>query len=92
MILLWFKDQHYAKTLNAYEEIKSRHAEIIIITDDEKIASNPEYKNTILIPENDTFAHLLAIIPLQLLSYELSIAKGLNPDMPRNLAKVVTVE
>ena len=32
VILLWFKDQHYAKTLNAYEEIKSRHAEIIIIT------------------------------------------------------------
>ena len=92
VILLWFKDQHYAKSLNAYEEIKSRHAEIIVITDDEKIAMNPEYKNTILIPENDTFAHLLAIIPLQLLSYELSIAKGLNPDMPRNLAKVVTVE
>ena len=92
VILLWFKDQHYAKTLNAYEEIKSRHAEIIIITDDEKIASNPEYKNTVLIPENENFSHLLAIIPLQMLSYELSIAKGLNPDMPRNLAKVVTVE
>ena len=92
VILLWFKDQHYAKTLNAYEEIKSRHAEIIIITDDEKIVSNPEYKKTVLIPENDTFSHLLAIIPLQLLSYELSIARGLNPDMPRNLAKVVTVE
>ena len=92
VILLWFKDTHYAKSLNAYEEIKSRHAEIIVITDDEKIAMNPEYKNTILIPENDTFAHLLAIIPLQLLTYELSIAKRLNPDMPRNLAKVVTVE
>lgn len=92
VILLWLKDQHYAKTLNAYQEIKSRHAEIIIITDDEKIALNPEYKNTILISKNDTFSHLLAIIPLQLLSYELSIAKGLNPDMPRNLAKVVTVE
>ena len=92
VILLWFKDQHYSKSLNAYEEIKSRHAEIIIITDDEKIALNPEYKNTILIPENNTFSHLLAIIPLQLLSYELSIARGLNPDMPRNLAKVVTVE
>ena len=92
MILLWFKDKHYAKSLNAYEEIKSRHAEIIIITDDENIASNTEYKNVVLIPENETFSHMLAIIPLQLLAYELSIAKGLNPDMPRNLAKVVTVE
>lgn len=92
VILLWFKDQHYAKSLNAYEEIKSRHAEIIIITDDDKLASCSDYKNVVLVPENETFSHMLSIIPLQLLSYELSIAKGLNPDMPRNLAKVVTVE
>lgn len=92
VILLWFKDQHYAKSLNAYEEIKSRHAEIIVITDDVTIKMNPDYKNVILIPENENFSQMLAIIPLQLLSYELSIAKGLNPDMPRNLAKVVTVE
>lgn len=94
VILLWFKDTHYAKSLNAYEEIKSRHAEIIVITDDESIAENPDYKkeNVILIPENDTFSHMLAVIPLQLLAYYLSVTKGLNPDMPRNLAKVVTVE
>ena len=94
VILLWFKDTHYAKSLNAYEEIKSRHAEIIIITDDENIAENPDYKkeNVLLIPENETFSHMLAVIPLQLLAYYLSVTKGLNPDMPRNLAKVVTVE
>ena len=42
--------------------------------------------------KNKTFASLLGIIPIQLLSYELAIVKGYNPDMPRNLAKVVTVE
>ena len=35
---------------------------------------------------------LLATVPLQLLAYELAVAKGISPDMPRNLAKSVTVD
>ena len=35
---------------------------------------------------------ILSVIPLQLLAYYFSLSKGLNPDMPRNLAKSVTVE
>lgn len=92
VILLWMKGTNYLKTMNAYEEIKSRHALIIIITDDISLLQSSEYENVILIPENDTFSHMLAIVPLQILAYELSISKGYNPDMPRNLAKVVTVE
>ena len=41
---------------------------------------------------SNTFSLLLMIIPLQLLSYELAIRKNINPDQPKNLAKVVTVE
>jgi glucosamine--fructose-6-phosphate aminotransferase (isomerizing) len=74
--------------MNAYEEIKSRHAEIVVITDNKDC----DLPNTIIIPYNETFRHLLSVIPMQLLAYELSLMNGLNPDMPRNLAKVVTVE
>lgn len=81
-------DEHYDKSMNAYEEVKSRHAKVIIITDE----VNDENKFQINIPKNPTFTSLLAIIPIQFLSYELSILKNYNPDMPRNLAKVVTVE
>lgn len=88
VILIAPDDEYYSKSLNAYEEIKSRHAEIIMITDDK----NCEKENTIIIPYNLTFRHLLCVIPLQILAYKLSLARGLNPDMPRNLAKVVTVE
>jgi glucosamine--fructose-6-phosphate aminotransferase (isomerizing) len=88
VILIAPEDEFYSKSLNAYEEIQSRHAEIIIITDDKKC----DKKNCIQIPYNATFIHLLSVIPLQLLAYELSLSRGLNPDMPRNLAKVVTVE
>jgi glucosamine--fructose-6-phosphate aminotransferase (isomerizing) len=87
VILLCPTDVHYGKSMNAYEEIKSRHANII------KITNNMEENiDTINIPNNNTFLHLLMIIPLQFLSYELALARNLNPDMPRNLAKVVTVE
>ncbi len=48
---------------------------------------------TVYIPKTDqNFATSLAIIPLQLLGYYLSVARGLNVDKPRNLAKSVTVE
>ena len=73
---------------STYEEIKSRHASIVFITD--KPQQNKE--NVIYIPNNETFANLLCIIPMQLLAYHLSVSKNINPDMPRNLAKVVTVE
>ena len=73
---------------NVYEEIKSRYANIITITDDDKMNRD----NTILIPKNENYRDLISIIPLQLLGYELSIARGINPDFPRNLAKCVTTE
>jgi len=88
VILLAPEDEHYSKSMNAYEEILSRHATIIMITD----KYDCDKPNSIIIPLNQTYRNLLSIIPLQLLSYELSLSRGLNPDMPRNLAKVVTVE
>jgi glucosamine--fructose-6-phosphate aminotransferase (isomerizing) len=87
VVLLLPKDEHYAKGENAYEEIKSRHANVLIITDYEV-----NCENVITIPQNKTYTSLLSVIPLQLLAYNLSISRGFNPDMPRNLAKVVTVE
>jgi glucosamine 6-phosphate synthetase-like amidotransferase/phosphosugar isomerase protein len=46
----------------------------------------------IRIPMNETFGGFLSVIAMQLLAYHLSILQGINPDMPRNLAKVVTVD
>jgi glucosamine--fructose-6-phosphate aminotransferase (isomerizing) len=88
VIILAPENKWYAKSENAYEEIKSRHASIVFITD--KPQKNKDH--VIYIPKNKTFADLLCIIPMQLLAYHLSVSKNLNPDMPRNLAKVVTVE
>ena len=57
------------------------------------ITNEHTYKdNSIIVKKNETFQSLLCNIPLQFLAYNLSVSKGINPDMPRNLAKVVTVE
>lgn len=88
VIMIILEDEFLFKNMNAYEEIKSRHAKILVITDIKEL--NVDHK--IIIPKNDLFSHILSIIPIQLLAFKLSISKGNNADMPRNLAKVVTVE
>jgi len=83
--------EHYEKNKNCMEEILSRGSNIFLIT------TNTEHKprdNVLVIPliSNPSFSFLLSVIPLQLLAYYLSVKKNINPDIPRNLAKVVTVE
>ncbi len=88
VILIDTDCNHNAKMSNVYEEVKSRHAKVITITNN----INYERDDMYIIPNNKTFNNILSVIPFQLLSYYLSVDKGYNPDFPRNLAKVVTVE
>ena len=88
VILIDTDCNHNVKMSNVYEEVKSRHAKVISITNN----INYERDDMYIIPNNKTFNNILSVIPFQLLSYYLSIEKGYNPDFPRNLAKVVTVE
>ena len=91
VIILNMDQTHRAKTLNCYQEVSSRNAPILLITNDISISSEISC-DIIYVPENKSYSSLLGIIPIQLLAYHLSINKGINPDKPKNLAKVVTVE
>lgn len=91
VIILNMDQTHRAKTLNCYQEVSSRNAEVLIITNDMSFSRDVSC-DTIYVTENKSYSSLLGIIPLQLLAYHLSINKGINPDKPKNLAKVVTVE
>jgi glucosamine--fructose-6-phosphate aminotransferase (isomerizing) len=88
IILLDVNDTYRDKNRNVYEEVNSRNAYVIVISDDDKNYC----KNVLKIEKNNTFGGIIANVYLQLISYYLSIEKGYNPDFPRNLAKVVTVE
>ena len=90
-IILSLHNEHKAKTLNCFEEVYARNSPIILITNDINLNINKKCE-IINIIKNNSYGSLLGIIPLQLLAYYLSIHKGINPDIPKNLAKVVTVE
>lgn len=91
VILIMPDDEYFDKNMNAYYEIKSRNADVLIITN-KNIHHIENTEHIIYVPFNKTYNNILSIIPLQMLAYKLSISKGINPDMPKNLAKVVTVE
>ena len=97
VLILNLDPSHKSKILNCYQEVLSRNSPIIFITNDnnveEDVINNDENKTKIInIIKNPTFNSLLGIIPIQLFAFYLSIKKGINPDKPKNLAKVVTVE
>jgi glucosamine--fructose-6-phosphate aminotransferase (isomerizing) len=91
VIILNMEQTHRAKTLNCYQEVSSRNAPVLLITNDMSISREVSC-DIIYVPENKSYASLIGIIPIQILAYHLSINKGINPDKPKNLAKVVTVE
>jgi len=94
IILIAPRDENFSKMINAAEEVKSRHARVILITNHSSIKDYKDdlFESVIFVPHNDTCQSVLSVIPLQLLSYEIALLKGHSPDFPKNLAKVVTVD
>mmetsp|Transcript_3594 Transcript_3594/g.6945 ORF Transcript_3594/g.6945 Transcript_3594/m.6945 type:complete len:708 (-) Transcript_3594:162-2285(-) len=91
IIMLILDDAHANHMRTAAEEVKARGAELIVITDKEELADGLT-SNPIIIPSNGPMTALGAVMPIQLIAYELAMLKGINPDTPRNLAKAVTVD
>ena len=90
VVLIILDDEHKNLMKVAAEEIKSRGGYLIIITDMSDLDHLAD--ETINICSAGILTSLVAVLPLQMLAYELSILKGINPDKPRNLAKAVTVD
>ncbi len=83
----------YEKTVSNMVECKSRGAYLMGVTENGKYDVEDMCDFVVYVPKvDDHFIGSVAIIPLQLLGYYTSVAKGLDVDKPRNLAKSVTVE
>ncbi len=77
------------KMASNIQEVKARGARVIAIADEKLDIA----EHTILIPKSHEFLQsVLAVVPLQVISYEMAVARGNDVDQPRNLAKSVTVE
>ncbi len=93
VIGLLTQDDLYEKTISNMVECKSRGAYLMGVTTFGNYAIEDAVEFATYIPKIDNhFTASLAVVPLQLLAYYVSVAKGLDVDKPRNLAKSVTVE
>lgn len=87
------QDELYEKTISNMVECKSRGAYLMGLTTYGNYTVEDTAKFTVYVPKTDAhFMASLAVVPLQMLGYYVSVAKGLDVDKPRNLAKSVTVE
>ena len=87
------QDSLYEKCVSNMVECKSRGAELMALTTYGHFSVEENADCVMYVPKTDEhFAASLAVIPLQLLAYYVSVSKGLDVDKPRNLAKSVTVE
>ena len=85
--------QLYQKIISNMQEVISRQGRIIAVVTEGDQQVRDMVQDVIEVPQTlACLAPLLSVIPLQLLSYHVAVAKGLNVDQPRNLAKSVTVE
>ena len=83
----------FEKSISNMVEVKSRGAFLMGLTTYGNYSIEDTAGFTVYVPKTDPhFATSLSVIPLQLLAYYVSCAKGLDVDKPRNLAKSVTVE
>lgn len=93
VIFVATKDSYHEKVVSNMQEIKARKGIVIsIITEGDEVSTGLSNDVFTVPPADEIVAPMLSVIPLQLLSYYVGVAKGYNVDMPRNLAKSVTVE
>jgi glucosamine--fructose-6-phosphate aminotransferase (isomerizing) len=93
LVALATRGATYDKVVSNIAEVRAREAPVVVVATegDEEIARYAQ--DVLYVPETlEAMAPVIAILPLQLLAYEVAVARGADVDQPRNLAKSVTVE
>jgi glutamine---fructose-6-phosphate transaminase (isomerizing) len=93
VVVVATKDNTYEKIISNIQEIKARKGKVIAIVSEGDTTISKIADHVIEVPDTiPVLAGILAVIPLQLLSYHIAVLRGCDVDQPRNLAKSVTVE
>jgi glucosamine--fructose-6-phosphate aminotransferase (isomerizing) len=93
VVVVATRDKSYDKITSNIQEIKARKGKVIAIVSEGDTTIGKIADHVIEVPDTiPVFSGILAVIPLQLLSYHIAVLRGCDVDQPRNLAKSVTVE
>lgn len=93
VIGLLSQEELAGKSISNIHEVRSRGAKCFVIRMEEIAIEEEDFAHNLIVPKtHPLFAGSLLVLPLQFLSYQVSLLKGFDPDKPRNLAKSVTVE
>jgi glutamine---fructose-6-phosphate transaminase (isomerizing) len=93
VVFIATRDSYHQKIVSNMQEIKARKGKVIAVITEGDEQSISLADDVIAVPEADEIvAPMLSVIPMQLLAYYIGVARGLDVDKPRNLAKSVTVE
>ena len=93
IVFLATHHQLYEKIISNMQEVKSRNGRILAVVTEGDQQVKEIADNVLEVPRAlNALVPLLSVVPLQLLAYYVAVDKGLDVDMPRNLAKSVTVE
>ena len=93
VVVIANKNETYEKVVINIQEVKARKGKIIAIVTEGDTTVKGMADHVLEIPDaDDILMPLIAVVPLQLLSYHIAVMRGCNVDQPRNLAKSVTVE
>ena len=93
VIAIALQTKLYEKLVSNIKEVKARGARVIAVTREENRDMEEEADKVLYLPDlDDVFTSAAAVVPLQLFAYHMAVLRGCDVDMPRNLAKSVTVE
>jgi len=93
VVFICTRDSAYEKVMNNMAEVRARKGRIIAIATEGDTDVADRADHVVYVPQTlPMLQPLLSVIPLQLLAYDIAVARGCDVDQPRNLAKSVTVE
>jgi glucosamine--fructose-6-phosphate aminotransferase (isomerizing) len=93
VVVVATRENSYEKIVSNIQEVKARKGQIIAVVTEGDTVISQMADHVMEVPETiSVFAPILAVVPLQLLSYHIAVLRGCDVDQPRNLAKSVTVE
>ena len=76
--------------LNTYEELRSRGSHVFVVTN--CVFDDLPFSDAVYLPYNQYLSEVLFAYFMHTMAFAMAVRRGINPDRPRNLAKVVTVE